>query len=254
MIIAPLAALPIAAAAAVGRRASAAGPALPYLVTAALLIGVVALGSRGLHLDGLADTADGLAASYDRARALEIMRRGNTGPIGAATLVLVLIVQVAAAAERARAALGCGGRSAGWSACPGVAADQLRGRGAGGAARRFGRRGGRGGAATSPPVGLVLAAAVAGVLLAVPGRRGGSASSRCAVGSGGLCWWSALHAQVRRHHRRRAGRRDRVDSGRAVGGRLRRLTRRQPAEFRCGVSGDWGEEVDQIAVGVTEQQ
>ena len=71
---------------------------LPPLVTAGLVIGAVALGSRGLHLDGLADTADGLAASYDRAEALEIMRRGNTGPIGAVALVLVLLIQTASAA------------------------------------------------------------------------------------------------------------------------------------------------------------
>ena len=31
-------------------------------------------------------------------------------------------------------------------------------------------------------------------------------------------------------------------------------TRRQTTELACGVSGDRGEEVDQIAVGVTEQQ
>jgi len=98
MIIAPLATLPIAAAAAVaGMVGGLLG--LPSLVTAALAIGVSAVGSRGLHLDGLADTADGLAASYDRAHSLEIMRRGNTGPIGAATLVLVLLLQVAATAS-----------------------------------------------------------------------------------------------------------------------------------------------------------
>ena len=97
MILAPLAVLPIGAAAAfVGALGGWAG--LPALVTAALVTATVALGSRGLHLDGLADTADGLSASYDRARALEIMRRGNTGPMGAATVALVLILQVAAAA------------------------------------------------------------------------------------------------------------------------------------------------------------
>jgi adenosylcobinamide-GDP ribazoletransferase len=98
MIIAPLATVPIGGASvAVGALGGWAG--LPGLVTAALLVCAVAVGSRGLHLDGLADTADGLAASYDRSRALEIMRRGNTGPIGAATLVLVLVIQVAATAD-----------------------------------------------------------------------------------------------------------------------------------------------------------
>lgn len=97
MLVAPVACLPIGlGAAGVGLIGSWVG--LPLLVTAGLVVGVVALGSRGLHLDGLADTADGLAASYDRDLALEIMRRGNTGPIGAVTLILVLLVQTAAAA------------------------------------------------------------------------------------------------------------------------------------------------------------
>jgi len=97
MILASFATLPIGAAAAlVAWLGGWAG--VPDLVTAAVLVGVVALGSRGLHLDGLADTADGLAASYDRAKALEIMRRGNTGPNGAVALVIVIIIQIAAAA------------------------------------------------------------------------------------------------------------------------------------------------------------
>lgn len=69
------------------------------LLAAALAIGVLRLGDRAFHLDGLADTADGLAASYDRERALAIMRTGDTGPAGAAAVVLVLIVQVVAAAR-----------------------------------------------------------------------------------------------------------------------------------------------------------
>ncbi|AZI59619.1 adenosylcobinamide-GDP ribazoletransferase [Nakamurella antarctica] len=71
---------------------------LPSLLVAFLVVGTVALGSRGLHLDGLADTADGLSASYDRERALEIMRRGDTGPMGAATVVIVLGIQVSSLA------------------------------------------------------------------------------------------------------------------------------------------------------------
>ncbi|HEX5532944.1 MAG TPA: adenosylcobinamide-GDP ribazoletransferase [Actinomycetales bacterium] len=67
----------------------------PVLATAAVAIGLVALATRGLHLDGLADTADGLAASYDRERALGVMRTGDVGPAGAVTLLLVMLVQVA---------------------------------------------------------------------------------------------------------------------------------------------------------------
>lgn len=64
-------------------------------VAASLAVAAIALTSRGLHLDGLADTADGFAAGYQRERALEVMRRGNTGPAGAAAVVLVVVLQVA---------------------------------------------------------------------------------------------------------------------------------------------------------------
>jgi adenosylcobinamide-GDP ribazoletransferase len=52
-----------------------------------------------MHLDGLADTADGLSASYERAKALEVMHRGNIGPSGVAAVVLVLLVDAAALAS-----------------------------------------------------------------------------------------------------------------------------------------------------------
>ncbi|MGH3951953.1 MAG: adenosylcobinamide-GDP ribazoletransferase [Pseudonocardiaceae bacterium] len=104
MLLAPLAALPLAVLAC-GVVAVAALIDLPPLVSAAIAVAAVGLSSRGLHLDGLADTADGLGragrsgplgGSYDRARALEIMRKGDVGPMGVATLVLVLLAQVAA--------------------------------------------------------------------------------------------------------------------------------------------------------------
>ncbi|MCG5212210.1 adenosylcobinamide-GDP ribazoletransferase [Streptosporangium sp. KLBMP 9127] len=69
------------------------------LLAAALAIGLLALLTRGLHLDGLADLADGLGSGRPAAGALEIMRRSDIGPFGVATLVLTLIVQVAALAE-----------------------------------------------------------------------------------------------------------------------------------------------------------
>ena len=94
MVLGPVAVAPVAGVA--GLLGWAASLVLPPAVTAVLILGCFALGSRALHLDGLADTADGLTASYDRDRALEIMRRGNTGPAGAATLVLVLLLQATA--------------------------------------------------------------------------------------------------------------------------------------------------------------
>ena len=65
---------------------------------AALAVALVAFLTGGLHLDGLADTADGLGSRRSPAEALDIMRRSDIGPMGVATLVLVLLVQVAALA------------------------------------------------------------------------------------------------------------------------------------------------------------
>ena len=93
MVLAPLAVLPLAALAGlVAWAASTAG--LPGLVRGVLVVGTLALGTRAMHLDGLADTVDGFGASWDRARALEVMRRGDVGPMGAVALVLVLGLQV----------------------------------------------------------------------------------------------------------------------------------------------------------------
>ncbi|MDA0351534.1 MAG: adenosylcobinamide-GDP ribazoletransferase [Chloroflexi bacterium] len=65
---------------------------LPPAPTAALLIAALALVSGGLHLDGVADTADGLAVQGDRERRLAVMRDSTTGPAGVMALVLVLLV------------------------------------------------------------------------------------------------------------------------------------------------------------------
>lgn len=69
---------------------------LPALVSGFLAVGVLALGTRCLHLDGLSDTVDGLAASYDRAHALEVMKSGTAGPAGVVALVIVIGVQATA--------------------------------------------------------------------------------------------------------------------------------------------------------------
>ena len=95
MATAPIAVLPVAAAAAAVVWAGD-SLQLPALVTATLSVGVLALATGGLHLDGLADTADGLATHGSPERRLEVMRRGDVGPSGATALLLVLLTQVGA--------------------------------------------------------------------------------------------------------------------------------------------------------------
>ena len=74
---------------------------LPPEPTAALEVAVLALLTGGLHLDGVADTADGMALQGDRAQRLGVMSEGRTGPAGVMALVIVLLVLWAALASLA---------------------------------------------------------------------------------------------------------------------------------------------------------
>ncbi|HEV7628320.1 MAG TPA: adenosylcobinamide-GDP ribazoletransferase, partial [Streptomyces sp.] len=88
----------------VGLAAAAAGAVALVLGTSALLAAVITLAvpavlTRGLHLDGLADVADGLGSAKPAEGALRIMKKSDIGPFGVLTLVFVLLAQVAAVNE-----------------------------------------------------------------------------------------------------------------------------------------------------------
>ncbi|HUZ54733.1 MAG TPA: adenosylcobinamide-GDP ribazoletransferase [Streptosporangiaceae bacterium] len=68
------------------------------LLAATVAFGVLGILTGGMHLDGLADTVDGLGSRRPRQEALDIMRRSDTGPMGVAALLFVVLVQVAALA------------------------------------------------------------------------------------------------------------------------------------------------------------
>jgi adenosylcobinamide-GDP ribazoletransferase len=69
----------------------------PTMLHAALLLTAWVLLSGGLHLDGLADSADAWLGGFgDRERTLTIMKDPRSGPIAVVTLVLVLLLKFCA--------------------------------------------------------------------------------------------------------------------------------------------------------------
>ncbi|MEV0901571.1 adenosylcobinamide-GDP ribazoletransferase [Actinoplanes sp. NPDC049802] len=135
----------------------------PALVAAAVTVAAGALLTRGLHLDGLADTIDALGSYRSGAAALEIMKKSDIGPFGVAALAATLLIQagaLTAAGPWAIVTAWAAGRLAVTVACRrGVPAARPEGLGAM--------------VASSVPLPAVLcsAACVAGLALAaVPGR------------------------------------------------------------------------------------
>jgi len=59
-----------------------------------VLVTVLALLTRGLHLDGLGDTFDGLGAGGDRERILQVMDDSHTGAFGLIAIVLLLFFRI----------------------------------------------------------------------------------------------------------------------------------------------------------------
>ncbi|MDQ7074535.1 MAG: adenosylcobinamide-GDP ribazoletransferase [Gammaproteobacteria bacterium] len=71
--------------------------ALDNSISAALILSLWVLLTGGLHLDGLADSADAWVGGLrDRQRTLEIMKDPSCGPIGVLSLLLVLLLKFAA--------------------------------------------------------------------------------------------------------------------------------------------------------------
>ena len=68
----------------------------PPVLIDALLVVLMVIFSRGLHLEGLADAADGLGGGQGREGALKIMKDSAAGPFGVMAVGLVLLVKFAA--------------------------------------------------------------------------------------------------------------------------------------------------------------
>lgn len=151
---------------------------LPDLVVALLMVGLVAWLTRAIHLDGLADTVDGLGSGRPADRMLEIMRRGDVGPMGVVALIIVLGLQVASGAALV-------GRPWGWllfatALCAGRGALVVAARRGVPAARRDGL-----GAVFASSVPVAAAAAVWVVL---------AAALAASVGLAGGAWWLGVLA------------------------------------------------------------
>jgi adenosylcobinamide-GDP ribazoletransferase len=83
-----------AAAAVYALVASASPSVFAPLVAACLSTVATAVLTGGFHEDGLADVADGLGGSFDKTRALEIMKDSRVGAFGAMALVLALATKL----------------------------------------------------------------------------------------------------------------------------------------------------------------
>ncbi len=78
------------------------GPIVAPAPLAALLLAALTLLTGGLHLDGLADLCDGLAAGGGRPRILSVMKDPHVGAFGAIGLGIVLILKYALFGEMIR--------------------------------------------------------------------------------------------------------------------------------------------------------
>jgi adenosylcobinamide-GDP ribazoletransferase len=81
--------------------------ATPALLQAAIILALWVGLSGGLHLDGLADSADAWVGGFgDRERTLAIMKDPRSGPMAVTVLVLVLLLKFAALVSLVQAGQG----------------------------------------------------------------------------------------------------------------------------------------------------
>ncbi|QTD98065.1 adenosylcobinamide-GDP ribazoletransferase [Streptomyces cyanogenus] len=150
------------------------------LLAAVASVAVPAALTRGLHLDGLADTADGLGSGKPAEDALRIMKQSDIGPFGVLTLVLVLLAQVAVLAQLYDDSWGRGAVAAVASAVAARLALTLAARAGVPAARPEGL-----GAAVAGVVPGAVAVAVAVGVVAVAGVAGLRVAAAVGAGAGG---------------------------------------------------------------------
>ncbi|MBI4024020.1 MAG: adenosylcobinamide-GDP ribazoletransferase [Verrucomicrobia bacterium] len=67
---------------------------LPPLPASVIVVMSLLAVSGGLHIDGLADTADGFLSARPRERILEIMKDSRTGPMGVMAIVCVVCLKI----------------------------------------------------------------------------------------------------------------------------------------------------------------
>lgn len=161
------------------------GPLLGAVAGLALL----ALLTGALHLDGVADTADGLGSRRPRDEALAIMRRSDIGPMGVVTLLFVLLADVAALSSIASPLLAgvtlAGAVGVSRLAVTGATVSKASARSKGFGALFVGVTG----RLTAVVDGVLTVAAVAGLGWLVAGWTGALALAASALVSLAAAWW-----------------------------------------------------------------